>query len=211
MSINLSAQPRTETGTKAARKLRTEQLVPAVLYGGAKEEPTHLSVPRKEFEKAWNEAGESTVINLTGVNGGKDVLIQDVTVDPIYGAPIHVDFYAVRSDVAVEVEVELVFTGVAPAEKELGGTLIKVMHEIAIEALPKNLPHEIEVDISGLKTFDDQIHVNDIKMPAGVTAVTDGEEVVALVQAAQEEEPTEAPVGDVASVEVEKKGKEETE
>lgn len=209
MTIALTVQPREAVGSKASKKLRAQELVPGVLYG-AGAEPAHFTVNIKDFEKVWTEAGESTVVSVQGLDKKKDVLIQDVAVDPIYGAPIHIDLYAVRSDVAVEVEVPLVFTGVAPAEKELGGTLIKVMHEITVEALPKNLPHEIEVDISGLATFDDQIHIKDIALPSGVTALADAEEVVALVQAVREEEPDEA-TGDVATVEVEKKGKEEAE
>lgn len=208
MSVSLPVQARQHVGTKASKKLREAGVVPAVLYG-AGEAPVHLAIGRTDLEKAWNDAGSSTVVTLTGLNGGKDVLIQEVAVDPVYGTPIHADLYAVRSDVAVEVAVELVFEGVAPAEKDLGGTLIKVMHEIAVEALPKNLPHEIVVDISSLKTFDDQIHVRDLALPAGVTAVTDAEEVVALVQAAQEEPEEEAATADVSAVEVEKKGKEE--
>jgi large subunit ribosomal protein L25 len=207
MAIELNVQERTETGSKASKKLRAEELVPAVLYG-AKEASQNLTVNLKEFSKVWHDAGESTVVTLKGINGDKDVLIQNVDVDPIYSQPIHVDLYVVRKDVAVEVDVELIFTGVAPAEKELGGSLIKVMHEMAVSALPKDLPHQVEVDISSLKTFDDQIRVIDIALPTGVTAVTEAEEVVALVQAAKEEESEETS-GDVATVEVEKKGKEE--
>ncbi len=207
MSVELLAQVRTETGSKAARKLRALKRIPAVLYG-AGEAPTNLTIDLKEFEKVWMDAGESSIVSLRGLSSDKDVLIQEVSVDPIYGVPTHVDLYAVRKDVKVEVDVEIMWTGTAPAEKELGGTLIKVMHEITIEALPKDLPHEIEVDIANLKTFDDQIRIADIKLPSGVTAVADPEEVVALVQAASEEEAETGPT-DVASIEVEKKGKEE--
>jgi large subunit ribosomal protein L25 len=207
MSVALNVQPRDAVGSKASKKLRAQKLVPVVLYG-AGEQPTNLTVNLKEFEAVWNEAGESSIVSVHGLGSDKDVLIQDVAVDPLFGTPIHVDLFAVRKDVKVEVEVELTFTGVAPAEKELGGTLIKVMHEIAVEALPKDLPHEVVVDISSLKTFDDQIRVADIKLPSGVTAVAEPEEVVALVQAANEEEP-ETTTADVASIEVTKKGKEE--
>lgn len=209
MEMKLQAAPRDKTGSKAAKALRESGSIPAVICGEVKE-TMHVTLPTKEFEKVWREAGESTLIDLSGVGDTLSVLIQDVEVDPIYGEPIHADLYAVNANEAIEVVVPLIFTGVAPAEKELGGTLIKVLHEIEVEALPKNLPHEMSVDISILKTFDDQVRVSDIVPPQGVKVLTGAEEVVALVQEAKEEEiPTEAP--DITAVEVEKKGKEETE
>lgn len=208
MTLTLEAQPRKETGSRACQKLRASGMVPAVVYGGgADTEAITLSAP--EFAKVWREAGESTVIELKGLGSERTVLINDVEVDPLMGSPSHVDLYAVRTDQVVEVSVPLVFTGVSPAEKELGGTLIKVMHELDIEALPKDLPHEITVDISSLVTFDDAIHVKDVVLPQGVTAVTGAEEVVALVQEATEEEEVPVEAVDVSAVEVEKKGKEE--
>jgi len=206
----LTATTREKTGSKASALYRAEGKVPAVLYGGAEKAATALLLDARDFEKAWREAGESTVCTLETLSGTKDVLIQDVAVDPLQGTALHVDLYAVRTDVAVEVDVHLEFVGVAPAEKELGGTLVKVMHAITVSALPRHLPHVIEVDVSELKTFDDQLLVKDIALPEGVAAVTDAEEVVALVQAQREEESEES-ASDVAAVEVEKKGKEEAE
>jgi large subunit ribosomal protein L25 len=208
MTLSLQAEKRTATGTKACAGLRKDGKVPAVVYG-AGDETEAVTLNTKEFERIWNEAGESTVVNLEGLGKDKSVLIQEVAVDPLYGTPVHADLYAVRTDQAVEVEVPLSFVGVAPAEKELGGTLIKVMHALAIEALPKDLPSEIEIDIEALKTFNDQIQVKDVALPTGVTATVDAEEVVALVQEAREEEEPEVEAADVADVEVEKKGKEE--
>jgi len=208
MELKLTATKRTEAGSTAAKSIRAAGNIPGVVYGAGKETQP-VSVRATDFEKVWKSAGESTLISLEGVGAQTLVLIQDVTVDPLYHTPIHVDLLAVDADKPVEVDVPLVFVGVAPAEKELGGMLVKVMHELEIEALPKNLPHEIQVDISTLKTFDDQVRVADIVLPAGVTAKTGAAEVVALVQEAKEEE--EAPVVpvDVSSVEIEKKGKEE--
>jgi large subunit ribosomal protein L25 len=206
MSQKLTATPRTEMGTTACRILRTKGMMPAVVYGAGKEAQS-ITLVAKEFDKIWHEAGESTIVELDGLGSMLSVLIQDVSVEPLYGTPTHADLLSVRTDEAIEVTVPLEFVGVAPAEK-LGGTLIKVMHEIDIEALPKNLPHSIEVDISTLVTFDDQIHVSDLVLPVGVSVVTDGEEVVALVQEAGEAEAEATPV-DISTVEVAKKGKEE--
>jgi len=203
----LEAQPRTAQGSRACAAIRAEGNVPAVLYGGAETAPTLLTLDVRDFEKMWRDVGESTVIQVSGLGDVRDVLIQDVQVDPLLGTPVHVDLLAVRTDQAVRVEVPLVFTGVAPAEKGLGGSLVKVMHELEVEALPKDLPHQIEISIESLKTFDDQFLVRDVVLPAGVAVLADAEEVVALVQAAREEEEAGETGGDISDVEVEKKGK----
>lgn len=208
MTHNLAVEKRTKSGSKASRVFREEGKMPAVVYGPTKEAEAIL-INSKEFEKIWNEAGESTVLTLTGLDKEMSVLIQDVEFDPLFNNPTHADFYMVQTDKTVDVEVPLEFTGVAPAEKELGGTLIKVMHTLSIEALPKDLPSEIQIDISSLVTFDDQIQVKDVVLPKGVVAVADPEEVIALVQAAREEEEVE--VADVAEIEVAKKGKDDEE
>ena len=207
METTLTAKKRTESGSKVARALRAGGEIPAVVYG-AIAETQPITLTAAEFEKVWKSAGESTLIALSGIGKETLVLIQDVATDPLYGTPVHVDLLAVDADKPVEVGVPLVFVGVAPAEKELGGTLVKVMHELEVEALPKNLPHEIQVDISTLKTFDDQIRVSDIVLPPGVTTRDNASDVVALVQEVKEEVEPVAPV-DVTAVEIEKKGKEE--
>ncbi len=207
--LSIKADKREIIGKKVS-KLRKEGFVPAVLYG-KKEASVAITVPLKDFERIWKEAGESTVIEITGLGDEKEALIHDVDVEPVYGSIRHVDFYAIEKGKKVRVAVPLSFIGVAPAEKELGGTLVKVLHELEIESLPKDLPQEIEVDISSLIDFETQIHAKDIKLPERVILMADAEEVVALVQEAkeEEEEPEEAP--DLDSIEVEEKGKKEEE
>lgn len=188
--------------------IRKEGFVPAVVYG-ASTPNTSISVPAIDFEKIFRMAGESSTIVLD-IEGSKvDVLIHEVQMDPVKDTAIHIDFLAVDMNKPVEVAVSLSFTGVAPAEKAGLGTLVKVLHEVEIEALPKDLPQNIEVSIESLTTLEDQIHVKDIKLPSGVTMVTGADEVVALV-AAQKEEVESEPV-DLSSIEVEKKGKQEEE
>lgn len=208
---DLNATKRESVSKGENKRLREAGSMPAVMYG-KKDDATHIALNIKEFGKVWHEAGESTVVTVKGLGGDKDVLIHDVDVDPVFGTPRHADLYVVDQTSTVQVTVPLVFDGVAPAEKELGGSLIKVMHELPIEALPKDLPHEIMVDISVLKTFEDQVHAGDIKLPGGVTLTADSEEVVALVQVAKEEEeeaPAEGP--DMEAIVVEQKGKKEEE
>ena len=203
----LTATKRSKTDKLAT--VRNNGMVPAVVYG-ARVENTSISVSSIDFIKAFKEAGESSTLMLD-IEGKKiDVLIHDVQVDPVKGFPIHVDFLAIDMSKPVEVQVPLEFIGVAPAEKSGLGSLMKVLHEVHIEALPKDLPHAITVDISNLETLQDQIHVKDIILPKGVTMITHALEVVALVAPAKAEKEEEAPV-DLSAIEVEKKGKKDEE
>jgi large subunit ribosomal protein L25 len=196
----------TLTATKRSKAdrletIRTNGMVPAVVYG-ARVENTMISVSSIDFTKILKVAGETSpiVLELQGDATKKeaalkiDVLIHDMQVDPVKGFPIHVDFLAVDMNKVVEVSVPLRFIGHAKAEKDGFGTLVKVLHEIEIEALPKDLPHDIEVDVSFISTLEDFIHAKDIKLPKGVILLTEGSEVVALVAAVKEEVEESAPV-----------------
>ncbi len=207
MTTVLTAETRTETGKKSAALLAVEKL-PAVVYG-PKQESLVISLPLREFARILRDEGESSVIELSGVTPSPiKVLIHDVFVDPVTNLPRHVDLYAIEKGAKVEVAVPLTFVGEAPAVKE-GASVVKVMHELDIEAAPENLPHEIEVDLSTLAAIGDQILVSDLKIPTGVTVKAEAEEVVALAQETKEE--AEEPVLDMSAIEVEQKGKTEEE
>lgn len=190
--------------------LRKAGKIPAVFYG-KKEKSTPISIPKVDFLKAWEKAGESSVITLETPEGVKESLIHDVDFDPVTGTPRHADFYVFEKGHKVKVDIPLEFIGVSPAVKDLGGVLVKVLHEVKIEAMPKDLPHNIEVDISSLVTFEDQILAKDIKLGSGVTLLENLDEVVALVSQPREEKEEESAPIDLSAIEVEKKGKEETE
>jgi len=181
--------------------------MPAVVYG-PKQDATSISLSLPEFKKVLRDAGESSVIELTGLGSPMQVLIHDVDVDPVTSTPRHADLYAIEKGAKVEVAVPLSFIGESPAVKA-GANLVKVMHELEIEADPANLPHEIEVNIETLAAEGDQIHVSDLKIPAGVTVKVEAEEVVALIQAVEVEAEEETAAPDMDAIEVEKKGKEE--
>ncbi len=192
------------------KKLRNEGRIPAVFYG-KKEPATAIVVDATAFGKVLKEAGESSVVTLKTEAGEKQALIKDVQFDPITDLPIHADFYVFEKDHKLEVDVPIKFEGVSPAVKELGGILLKVLHELKIKAMPKDLPHELSVDISILKDFDSQILAKDINLPSGVELVEGMEEVVALVEEAKEEVEEESVAPDLSSIEVEKKGKKDEE
>ncbi|MFZ2500572.1 MAG: 50S ribosomal protein L25 [Minisyncoccia bacterium] len=191
----------TATGTLAT--IRREGSIPAVVYG-AHQTSTPITVNLKIFEKMAREAGEATIVSLSGLGAPIPTLIHDIERDPLTGQSRHVDFYAVTKGQKVEVAIPLVFIGESPAV-EAGANLVKVLHELEVEADPMNLPHNIEVDLSILKVVNDQIHARDLVLPAGVVLAIDGSEVVVLVQEVVEEK--EEVVADISAIEVEKKGK----
>ena len=181
--------------------------VPAVFYG-KKEASTAISIPKIDFLKVWKEAGESSVVTLETSEGTKESLIQDVDLDPITGIPRHADFYVFEKGHKVEVELPLEFIGISPAVKDLGGMLVKVLHKLKVEAMPKDLPHNIIVDINSLVDFGNQILAKDIAMPRGAELKENPEEVIVLVSAPREEKEEETASIDLSEIEVEKKGKE---
>lgn len=191
--------------------LRNKGVLPAVLYG-RHEASTPIEVNLKDFEKLFRAAGESTVIELAGLGAPKQALIQDIDADPVTGALRHADFYVIEKGQKVTVSVPLSFVGVSGAVKDLGGILVKVMHELEIEVDPAELPHELEVDISALATLDSQIKVADLKLPKSAEIQIDGDELVAMIDTAKEETEEVAPM-DISAIEtsVERGKKEEEE
>lgn len=205
--VNIQADIRNKGNTD---KLRAEGKIPAVFYG-AKSETTSISIDQKAFDKVLKEAGESSTIGLS-VDGKKlDVLIHEVQYDPIRNIPSHVDFLVVDMNKPIRVQVALSFDGVAPAVKNNLGILVKVLHEVEVEALPKDLPHEISVNLESLENADSHINAGSLVMPKGVTLVTDENEVVASIAVQKEEAEEPSPSADLSSIEVEKKGKKEEE
>ncbi|MBU0612030.1 50S ribosomal protein L25 [Patescibacteria group bacterium] len=191
-------------------KIRKEGEIPAVFYGAGKES-TSISVSKIDFKKIWETAGESSAIKISTENGDVDVLIHEVQLDPVKNDPIHVDFLAIDMKKKIRVSVELVFEGISEVVKSGLGTLVKVLYEVEIEALPADLPHNLVVDISKLATLDSQILVSDIKLPPGVAMITKETEVVASIAEQKEEKEEIAEPVDLSAIEVEKKGKKEEE
>ncbi|MEI6237915.1 MAG: 50S ribosomal protein L25 [bacterium] len=181
--------------------------MPAVMYG-PKTESTSICVTLVDFEKVFKKAGESSIVELNGLGEAQDSLIHAIDFDPVTDIPRHADFYVIEKGKKVQVAIPITFAGVAPAVKEKGGILVKVMRELKIEASPKDLPHEIIVDISSLLEFDSRVSARDIKLPAGVTLMAHPEETVASIAQVQEEKEEVSTAVDMSTIEVEKKGKE---
>ncbi len=206
--INLDAQLRDKS--TSLDSLKKEAKIPAVFYG-KKTESTPISILKKDFISVWKKAGESGVVSIKTEKGVVDTLIQDVDVDPVTDIPRHADFYVFEKGKKVEVSVPLEFVGVSPAVKDLGGLLVKSLHDLKISADPQHIPHDIEVDVSSLVDFDSQILASQVKLPAGVTLMENPDEVVASASAPREEIVEESTPVDLSAIEVEKKGKKEEE
>jgi len=212
--LTLTAKIRKDFGKKA-KKLRKNGIIPAVLYG-PKIENIPLEVDLKEFEKVYKTAGESSLIKLQIEKKDFLVLIHAVEIDAISQKPIHIDFYRPRLDEEITVTVPLVFEGEAPAVKDLGGTLVRNIQEVEVKALPQNLPHEINVNVEKLKTFEDNILIKDLIVPKDAKILREPEEIVALATPPEkvEEElakPVEEKVEKVEKVKEDKKEMEEVE
>ena len=211
--LELSSKLRSETG-RQNKRIRKQGFIPAILYGH-KVKNLALLVERQDFEKTYQEAGESTLIKLKIDGKERVVLIHDVAKDPVSDESIHIDFYQVKMDETIKVEVPLIFTGQSAAVKEKEGVLVKNIQSLEVEALPQDLPHEIQVDISSLKTFDDNIYIKNLKLPSQVKIEAQPEEVIASVipprTKAELEKLEEAPEEKIeeVKVEVEEKAKEE--
>ena len=201
-----------EINGKQVRGLRAEGFIPAVLYGHGV--PTkQLTVAKKDFDKIYRVAGESTIVLLkVGPETAVNVLIHEIQRDNVSDLISHIDFYQVKMTEKLTATVPLKFIGVPSAVKELGGTLMHPMSEVEVKSLPADLPHEIEVDVSGLSGFDQVVRVSDLKVDRSkVEILVALDTAVAMVKPPRTEEELKeletAPVEvDVTTVEgVEKK------
>ncbi|MBU6320967.1 MAG: 50S ribosomal protein L25 [Patescibacteria group bacterium] len=203
-NLPVAARDSAHTSPKA---LRRAGKVPAVVYG-ATQASTPIAVDLAAFAKVLAEAGESSIVTLEGLGAPVPTLIHEVDLDPVTRTPRHVDFYAVTRGQKVEVAIPLEFVGESPAVKA-GANLVKVMHELTVEADPMALPHELTFDVSALAEVGQQVRAGDVLLPAGVTLAVDADEIVALIQEVAEEPEEEAAPVDLSTIEVEQKGKEE--
>ena len=191
MDLELTLDAREAQG-KANKRLRREGLVPGVVYGKG-EGSTNVQVEAKTFETLYRAAGKTSVVKfrLPGGRQATSGFIKSVQRHPLSGSAIHVDYYLVNLNVEMEVDVPLVFTGEAPAVEETGGTLLHNLSAIHVKALPNDIPHEVTVDVSVLRSLDVAIHVKDLSLNRDLVQVlTDGETIVATVVPPRiEEEP----------------------
>src|SRR3989338_621001 len=175
--------------------MRRNGKVPCVVYGSGTAHQT-LTCDRNEPNRVYTKAGESTLVELS-VGGKKvPVLIHELDLDPLSGHIEHVNFYAVDMSKEIEAKVPVRFTGESFAVKDLGAIFVIAQEHVTVKCLPKDLPHELTADISGLKEFHDVITLGSLVLPTGVTIKDAPDTVVAVVQEPRAEEVVEvaAPV-----------------
>lgn len=189
MIVKLEVSPR--DSKESTETLREKGGVPAVFYG-PKEASTPIVINGRKLASVWKEAGETTIITLSGAGEDKDTLIRDVQFHPVTGALLHADFYVLEKGKKITINIPLEFVGAAPAEKA-GHVISKALHEIEIEVAPAELPHNLPVDLSTLAEVGDHITAGQITLPPSATLITGPEEIVASVTAhIEEKEPTPA-------------------
>jgi len=186
--VSLSAQAR--SAEARAKDLRREGIVPCVLYGNDTEN-AHMQCERSVLEKAFQQAGESTLVELDTGSKKVPVLFHAVEFEPVSGAIMHVDFYAVDMKKEIEARVSIVLEGEAPAVEELGGILITPYDHVTVKCLPTALPQHLTVSIEALVEFGSRLVVGDITVPEGVAISDDPETVIATVQEPRKEEEIE--------------------
>lgn len=186
--IPLDATDRTVLGKKV-KTLRREGLVPAHVFGN-KIATENVTINSRDFLKVFTKSGESGLIDLKiGADKIRPVLVRDVQVHAVSGEPLHVDFYQVNLKESVRVTVPVVLKGDEPEIVGSGeAVVIQPMSEIEVEALPTELPENIEVDISSLHSIGDSIVVSSLVVPEGVTLHADSEAVVVKLDNAVTEE-----------------------
>lgn len=178
--IPLAAQKRSVLGHKV-KKLRKDGFIPAHVFGH-KIKTVHVQVKTGEFHKVFEKAGETGIISLSVDSEKRPVLVRNLQIHPVTDEPLHIDFYQVNLTEKVKVNVPLEIVGESPAVEKKIGLLLTPVSEVEIEALPADLPENIEVDISKLSEIGSEIKVKDLKVDRSkVEVLTDEELVVAQV------------------------------
>lgn len=194
----ITAEKRNLLGKKV-KKLRKEGILPANLYG-KKMKSQALQVKTDDFQKVYKDVGETGLIDLQ-VEKEKEthpVLIHNIQSHPVTGDFLHADFHEVELKEKMKAEISLMITGKSPAVESKQGVLIQPLNKIEIEALPTDLPEQIEVDISGLKEVDQEIKIKDLKLSSGVSLSSDVDEntLVAKIGPLEEEIAEPKPVAE---------------
>jgi large subunit ribosomal protein L25 len=205
----LDVQDRKKSGTNAAKQLRKQGLIPAVIYGHG-EATASLSVPGDTLAKAIRHG-----VRIYDVKLGAAVqkaLLREIQWDPLGHAILHADFYRVSADETITLDVRVELRGTAPGVTA-GGVLVQQVHSLSVECLIVNIPESIRVVLSDLQ-IDQAIHVRELKLPDGVKVKNDPDAIVVQVsqKVVEEEAPAAAvPTGEAAEPEVIGKAKAEEE
>jgi len=213
--IKINASPR-KTVRKGVKALRREGQLPAILYG-RNFETLPIMFDYRETSRVIQRLGSSTLVVIDLGEESHYALIREKQRDVIKGNLLHVDFQVVSLTEKVHAEVSVELIGESPAVKDLGGLIIVNNEQLEVEALPRDLPDRIEIDVSSLQEIGDTIYVRDLTLEGEVTILADEDEPIVLITLPSvEEEPEEEAVEeeeflDESEPEVIEKGKQEDE
>jgi large subunit ribosomal protein L25 len=213
-TATLNATARSTTGKGAARKLRGAQQIPGVVYGHGRS-PQPLTIDLRDLQKLLDRySADTTVVELSIDGTTARTLIRDIQRHPYRPQILHVDFQELVAGELVTIDLPIHLIGTPNGVRVDGGMLDQVLREITIEVDPSNIPSHVELDVTALE-INDSLHVSDLKLPDGVTVLTELEQTVCVVAPPRvEEEPVPVAVeGEeaVAEPELIRKPKEEEE
>jgi large subunit ribosomal protein L25 len=209
--LKLAVEKRTIEG-KQVKKLRREGIIPANIFGKELKSKS-VQVPEKDLMKVFRKAGETSLVEVNMKEETYPSLIHNLQVDPISDRPLHVDFHKVNLKEKITANVPLKIVGESTIVKSGEGLILQPINEVEVEALPAELPHEIEINVENLNEVGQSLHIKDLKIDkAKVEIKNDPEEVVVTVQSAEmkEEIVEEAPTPEDVEATSEK-GEEPTE
>lgn len=185
---------------KAVKKLRREGILPANIYG-ADFKSTAVQLPTKDFNHVFSIAGETGLVDVELDGQTIPVLIKNVQTNPVTDDVLHADFHKVNLKEKVTAKIPVEAVGEAKAETDKAGLLEQPVMEIEVEALPTELPENVEVNVEHLAVVDDQIVVSDLKVPEGVTILNEPTQVVFKVGELITKEMEEQMAADAAETE----------
>lgn len=187
----LNAKIRTGAGKGFARRTRAEGLVPGVVYGPRLEKPLNIAVNAKETKAAIQTPKKLNTVLGLNIDGKQiTVLLKEFQLDPVSKELLHVDFIDVRENEQVKVKIPVILTGKAEGVTN-GGILSQIRREVEVWSLPGAIPEKIEADVTPLK-IGGSLHINEVKLPAGVTVKTSVNFTIAVVTAPEVEKVVEA-------------------
>lgn len=194
-TAQLSASTRSSSGKGAARTLRRDGRLPAIIYGRTRE-PLSLSVPAREFERLLERVhAENTVIELSIDGAMSRTLIREIQRHPVKRNVLHVDFQELVAGERMVVNIPIVLQGTPEGVRNSGGILSQILQELECRVDPLNMPPSIIVDVTNI-AVGHSLHVSEITIPDGVEVLDDPESTIAVVAVPKEEEvapTTEAP------------------
>jgi large subunit ribosomal protein L25 len=186
----IEVQSREQRGSNASRRLRKQDLIPAVLYGGNKESVS-IQVPRRTIvDLLHTSAGENAVFELVLGDQRRHAMIHDLQVDPITGQVEHIDFQRINMSEKVTVQIPVEAIGVPLGVKNEGGILDFVTREVSVECLPGDIPTHIDLDVSALH-IGQHLEAKDLQLPEKVELLEEEDRVIVSIAAPRLAEETE--------------------